>query len=142
MPVAIVIRCAGRGRRCRRQIGAAETNSGRGPSNPVLLISNQGWALEHGYALLEDIVPKDFSGSTGVLACPNHGKLVTEFSDVPSPVKGWPRGSWTEGEAVRMPYSVLQPAFIEFQRTGVPQTVLWAPGAAPTVHAVDVETRV
>jgi hypothetical protein len=134
--IAVVIRCGGNGRRrCRRQIGSARISSGKA----ILRLDNRGWALERGgYPLLEDIVPVAFAGSTGILRCPDHGKLITDRSETPPLALGLPRGSWTEGLSVQMPLHLLKEPYERFLRTGKTQELLWAPGMSPTVWVQDV----
>lgn len=131
-----MIRCAGNGRRrCRRQLGAAYTNLGRKPENPILGLDNRGWSLEHGNPILEDDVPPDFSGATGILNCPDHGMLITERSDAPPRAPGLRRGRWIEGMPVQMPLHLLRDPYERFLRSGVTQELLWAPGVSSTVLA-------
>lgn len=135
MAVAIVIRCAGNGRRCNRQLGIAEVVPGHRPTSPVMGLSNQGWPTRHGYPLLEDAVPADFTGSTGIFSlCPKHGTLIFEKSVSASPVQGLPRGRWARGDSVQMPFDHLRPAYEAFLRSDHAQTVFWTPGELPTVH--------
>jgi hypothetical protein len=133
--VAIVIRCAGDGRRCKRQLGVAEEVRRRGPTSPVLKVSNQGWPTDHGYPLLEEAVPPDFTGSTGVCSiCPKHGTLISERSAPTSSVPGLPGGRWARGQSVQMPFGFLQSAYEAFLRDRRAQTIFWSPGALPTVY--------
>jgi len=94
---AIRIICGARGGRCGRQLGIAKINWLRESAQPVMILSNEGWAISAGYPLLEDSVPSDFSGSTGILGCPDHGFLITERSGDPPIAHGFPRGRWLRG---------------------------------------------
>ncbi len=135
MAIAIVIRCAGNGRRCNRQLGVAQAVPGRQPTSPVLGLSNQGWPTSHGYPLLEDAVPVDFAGSTGIFSsCPKHGTLIIEKSTTKSRVRGLPGGRWARGISVQMPLALLREAYEAFLRNGRAQTVLWTPGERATVY--------
>jgi hypothetical protein len=135
LAVAIVIRCAGNGGRCNRQLGLAQAIPGRQPTSPVLGLSNQGWPTSHGYPLLEAAVPADFSGSTGIFSsCPKHGTLIIEKSAAKSRVRGLLGGRSARGISVQMPFALLRQAYEAFLRDGRAQTVLWTPGERATVY--------
>jgi hypothetical protein len=85
--------------------------------------------------MLFGVVPADFTGSTGVLVCGKHAKLIVSPSEDPPPVRGWPKGSWTSGISVAMPHSLLRNAYKLYERTGRRQTVDWSPGVGPVVVA-------
>jgi hypothetical protein len=132
---ATVIRCAGRGGRCRRIIATAEANPGRGPESPILGLSNAGYAPEHGYVLSEDSVPADFSGSTSIPTCPDHDALILEKKPGQRPaLPGAPAGDFVEGESVQMPNSLLQEPYRQFLRTNRVQEVAWLPTPATAVY--------
>lgn len=136
MAIAIVIRCAGNRRRCNRQLGIAQVVPGRQATSPVLGLSNQGWPTSHGYPLLEDAVPADFAGSTGVFSsCPKHGTLIIEKSAATSRLPGLPGGRWAQGMSVQMPFELLREPHEAFLRDGRVQTVFWTPGERATVYA-------
>ena len=103
--IAIKIVCAGRGGRCGRRLGIAEINSLGDPAKPVMILSNVGWATGAGYPLAEATVPSDFSGSTGIFGCPDHGFLITERSGDPPIATGFPSGRWALGMSVQFPFS-------------------------------------
>jgi hypothetical protein len=136
LAVAIVIRCAGNGGRCNRQLGVAQVVPGRQPTSPVLGLSNQGWSTSHGYPLLEAAVPTDFAGSTGIFSsCPKHGTLIIEKSTTKSRVRGLPGGRWARGISVQMPFELLREPYEAFRRDERVQTVFWTPGERATVYA-------
>lgn len=122
---SIVIRCAGRGLRCRRVLGVARLVPMDRPRKHVLWLTNEGWATRNGVPLLEDVVPADFSGSTRIFGCKDHNFVVTERSTDPALVPGLPKGNWTQG--VPFPYSLLQSPYEKYLRRGLPEEVLWVP---------------
>ena len=131
--IAIRIICGARGGRCGRQLGVARINSLIEPATPVMILSNEGWALSAGYPLLEDSVPPDFSGSTGILGCPDHGFLITERSGDPPIAPGFPRGKWAKGMSVPLYFSLLRGPYAEHLRTSQTTTIKWVPAANPTI---------
>lgn len=133
--VAIMIICGARGGRCGRQLGIAKINWHRESTQPVMILSNEGWAMSAGYPLLEDSVPCDFSGSTGIFGCPDHGFLITERSGDPPIARGFPRGSWARGMSVRFSFSLLREPYAEHLRGGRVVTIKWVPAANPTTSA-------
>lgn len=134
LPAAIVIRCAGGGGRCRRQLGVVEVIPGRLPTDPFLLLTNHGWGTTNKYPRIEEAVPSDFEGDTGSLSCPKHSRFW-EGQGAGRPRPDWPpdRASWQDGDGVRMPFWLLKEPYERFLRTGATQTVSWLPGKSPTV---------
>ncbi|MGW4806279.1 hypothetical protein [Kitasatospora sp. NPDC004272] len=124
--LAIQIRCAGNGRRCKVVRGNVFTLPGRAPGSPVLLVEND--MIAHGAGKLQFLVPDDFGGGVDILysARCDHNTLVThrEGERVVS-----------RGAGVQMPANLLQAPYFAYLETAKPQTLRWAPGAAPTMHA-------
>ena len=83
--------------------------------------------MSAGYPLLEDTVPPDFSGSTGVLGCPDHGFLITKRSGDPAFAPGVPKGEWIQGMSVPFQFNLLKDAYEEYLHKGGVQTVKWIP---------------
>jgi hypothetical protein len=130
---AISIICGGRGGRCGRQLGVSKINRLREPHQPVMLLSNEGWTMGAGYPLLEETVPSDFSGSTGIWGCPDHGFLITERSDHPPIAPGFPRGKWAQGISVRFPLALLKNPYDQHLRSGQTMKIKWVPTINPTI---------
>jgi len=134
-PIAVEIRCYGKGGRCRRMIGTAAILSPRRPDGAVLHVSNGGWQLDHGYPRWEDRVPADFSGETGVLRCPKHRRYLHGEPTGPPRFRGFPPEgvTWIEGMTVCLPNYLLREPYERALRTGHTQTIAWLPGVSPTV---------
>lgn len=124
--VAIEVRCAGNGGRCRKLRGRAYVLPGRSPGSPLLSLSNDG--LRHGGGLLEGVA-KDFDGSTDVFhsfRC-DHNRFVTTDPNGEDVI--------VEGVSVRMPLKLLKPKFDAYLASGgVVQELPWAPGVSETVY--------
>jgi hypothetical protein len=86
---------------------------------------------------LEEVVPADFSGSTGIIACPSHGHLITDRADKTPPAFGLPGGRWARGMSVQLPFSLLRAPYLTYMRRGVSQTVMWVPTEDSAVHVPD-----
>jgi hypothetical protein len=82
-------------------------------------LTNEELAAREGWPLLEDVVPADFSGSTGIIACPEHGYLITDGSVKSQPAYGLPGGMWAKGISVQMPFSLLRAPYSEYLRLSV-----------------------
>ncbi|MFF4343159.1 hypothetical protein ACFY00_24920 [Kitasatospora sp. NPDC001540] len=123
--LAIQIRCAGNGRRCKVVRGNVFTLPGRAPGTPVLLVEND--MIAYGGGKLQFLVPDDFGGGVDILysARCDHNSLVTHREG---------ERIISRGTSVRMPAHLLQPPYFAYLQTATPQTLRWAPGAAPTVH--------
>lgn len=132
--VVLIIRCAGRGGRCRRIIGKVRAVLSDEPRKPVLLLTNEGQSGRMDWPLLEEGIPADFSGSSGIIACPTHGHLITDKSDKSLPVYGLPGGKWARGMSVQLPFSLLREPYSEYLERGVTQEVLWVPTPETAVH--------
>lgn len=140
LSVAVRIRCAGRGRRCSRQIGAAALVPRPKAGRPVLLLSNEGWPLSNGYPVLMTSVPGDFSGSSGILGgCKDHGAYWEGEPTGPPRFRGFPPAGvrWMKGSNVQFPFDLLKEPYARALRTGLPQTIQWAPGVSPTTIVDD-----
>jgi hypothetical protein len=131
--VVITIVCGARGGRCGRQLGVARVNSPIDPARPVMILSNEGWVTNDGYPLLEASVPPDFSGSTGIFGCPDHGFLITKRSGDPPIAPGFPRGRWAQGVSVPFSFSLLKGPYAAHLRDAGTKTVRWVPAANPTI---------
>jgi hypothetical protein len=131
--IAIIVVCGARGGRCGRRLGIAKINSFG--DKPVMYLSNKGWVTNNGYPLLEASVPPDFSGSTGIFACPDHGYLIIERSNDPPLAPGMPRGKWAHGISVQFPFFLLRDHHTEHLRTGRTQTIKWVPEPSKTIYA-------
>ena len=86
---------------------------------------------------MEDVVPADFSGSTGIIACPDHGYLITDGSVKSRPAYGLPGGMWAKGISVQLSFSLLRAPYHEYLRLGVTQEVKWVPTKDTAVHVPD-----
>jgi hypothetical protein len=135
--VALVIRCAGHGGRCRRIIGKARAALSGAPGKPVLLLTNEGQTGRMDWPLLEEIVPADFSGSTGIIACPAHSHLITDKSVKSPPAYGLPGGKWARGMSVQLPFSLLCKPYCNYLELGVTQEVMWVPKPDTAIHVPD-----
>ena len=127
MRVALEIRCAGNGGRCGRVLGLARVILGTNPTKSGLLLSNEGWPTSNGYPLIQGVVPPDFSGSTGVFACPTHSFLITERTGEKLPFKGLPSGRWALGMSVHLPNLLLRKPYEDFLQNEQVQVVRWVP---------------
>jgi hypothetical protein len=135
LPIAVEIRCRGKAGRCGRQIGIAAIPSHKGAGGAVLHMTNEGWALDHGFPLYEDRVPADFSGETGIIGCPRHGRYLEGKSIGPPRFPGLPPEGirWTDGMGVCFPFLLLREPFEVVLRKGFTQSIDWLPGVFPTV---------
>lgn len=134
---AVVIMCAGRGGRCRRQLGVARIQLLGDQARPVMSLSNEGWATSNDIPLLEASVPSDFSGSTGIFECPDHGYLITERSGDPPISRGFPAGSWAKGMSVQFPFYLLKRQYADHLHSGQTQEIKWVPRPDSAVLADD-----
>lgn len=141
LKVVLIIRCAGKGRRCRRIIGKARANLPENLRQPVLLLTNEGQTGRMDRPLLEDRVPPGFSGSTGLIACPAHGYLITDQSDKSPPAYGLPGGKWARGMSAQLPFSLLRTPYADYLQTGVTQELMWVPTPDTAVHVPDWQRR-
>ena len=90
-------------------------------------MTNEGWPTSNGYPLLEDVVRQDFSGSTGIFACPAHTFLITERTGERLPFRGLPMGRWAHGMSVHLPFALLRKPREDFLHHGRVQVVRWVP---------------
>jgi hypothetical protein len=139
--VALIIRCSGKGGRCRQVIGKARTVLSSNSRKYVLLLSNEGQPERMDWPLLEDRIPADFSGSTGIIACSSHGHLITDKSDKSPPAYGFPGGRWARGMSVQLPFSVLCKPYAAYVEQGVTQEVMWVPTPETAIHVPDWARR-
>lgn len=139
--IALIIRCAGHSRRCRRLIGKARTILPEDPRQPVLLLTNEGQTGRTDWPLLEAAVPPCFSGSTGIIACPAHSHLITDKSAKSPPAYGLPGGRWARGMSVQLPFSLLRSPYADYLETGVTQEFTWVPTPDTAVHVPDWQHR-
>ena len=139
--VALEIRCAGNGGRCRRVLGLARVIASANPIKSVLHLTNEGWATSNGYPLLEDVVPADFLGSTGIFACPIHGFLITERTGEKLPVPGLPPGRWAHGMSVQLPFALLRKHYQDFLNLGRIQVMRWVPTKETAILLLDTAQR-
>ena len=138
---ALILRCAGHGGRCNRMIGVARPIFSGESSKLALLLTNEGAAGRMDWPLLEETVPSDFSGSTGIIACPVHYHLITDKSDKSPPAFGLPGGSWARGMCVQLPFSLLHAPYRDYLRQGVPQHVMWVPKDDTALYVPDWAQR-
>jgi hypothetical protein len=89
------------------------------------------------WPLLEDKVPADFSGSTGIIACQTHGYLLTDKSVKVRPAYDLPGGKWARGMSVQLPFSLLRQPYSNYLRLGVTQEVKWVPTQDSAFHVPD-----
>lgn len=106
--IAVKVHCGARNGRCGRLLVVATTNPGRRPVDPLLCL-----ATVHGL-LMEDAVPPDFAGATGIVRCPEHSRRKTATG-------------WENGVVVTMPFELLRPAFERFIATGKVSSVAFHP---------------
>jgi hypothetical protein len=132
--VALIIRCAGHGGRCRQVIGKARVMPPEDSPRPNLLLTNEGQADRMDWPLLEAAVPADFSGSTGIIFCRKHNHLITDLSDMTPPAHGLPGGKWASGMSVQLPFSLLRKPYVKYLETGVTQELTWIPTPDTAVH--------
>jgi hypothetical protein len=102
---------------------------------PILFLSNHGWPLDHGYPLLEDVVPRTFEGGTGNFMCPEHEWYWIEGHPTGGPqLPGLPPPGVKKavsGFSVMMPYRLLREPYERYLATTKVQTLHWS----PTDHA-------
>lgn len=122
-------------------IGIARPTFSDDSSKPVLYLTNEGAAGHMDWPLLEDSVSADFSGSTGIIACPTHFHLITDKSNKCLPAFGLPGGRWARGMCVRLPFSFLYTPYCDYLRRGVPQDVMWVPTEGTALYAPDWAQR-
>jgi hypothetical protein len=132
--VALIIRCAGHGGRCRQIIGKALVMSPGDRLSPMLLLTNEGQTGRMNWPLLEAPVPADFSGSTGIISCRKHNHLITDESDKSPPAHGLPGGRWAVGMSVQLPFSLLREPYADYLETEVTQELTWIPTPHTAVH--------
>jgi hypothetical protein len=122
-------------------IGAAYPIFSGERGGPVLLLINEGVAGHMDWPLLEEAVPADFSGSTGIMACPTHSHLITDKSDKSPPAFGLPGRRWARGMCVQMPFSLLRAPYLDYLRRGKPQDAMWLPTEDTALYIPDWAQR-
>jgi hypothetical protein len=122
-------------------IGAAYPIFSGESGGPVLRLTNEGATGHMDWSLLEDVVLADFSGATGIIACPTHYHLITDKSDKGPPAFGLPGGRWARGMCVQMPFSLLHAPYLDYLRRGVRQDVMWMPTEDTALYVPDWARR-
>lgn len=103
----------------------------------MLLLTNEGQQGRMDWPLLEDRIPADFAGSTGIIACQAHSHLITDKSAEVRPAHGLPGGKWASGMSVQLSFSLLRQPYSDYLRRGVTQEITWVPTPDSAVHVPD-----